>query len=574
MKIIYFFTVLFFTTSFCNGQLSRFETSMGAENASYYEVMEWYKNLDKKSKQIKMITMGQTDANIPLNLVLVASNEKFNPVEWRQKNKVIILINNAIHAGEPDGVDASMMLVRDISNNKILLPENVCLAFIPVYNIGGYLNRGPSSRVNQNGPVEYGFRGNSQNLDLNRDFIKCDSKEAIAFSKIFQYLQPDIFIDNHVSDGADYQHTMTLLTTQYNKLGKELGNWLKNNFEPLLYKEMEKEKWDMVPYVNFENENLDSGMHMFYDPPRYSSGYAALFNTIAFVPETHMLKPYKDRVWSTYSLLKIIMTQASLNANAIKQIRHNAIQTSLDADSFPLSWKANTSTFDTIHFKGYQEAYKTSTVTQGSQLYYNHDQPFEKSIKFFNAYAPENFIKAPAYYVIPAGWHEVISRIAANGVSMQPLKKDTTLLVESYSIEHYNSYKNPYEKHHKNFAVSTSKKTEKIKFLRGDVLIPTHQRAKRYLVETLEPSGDDGFFAWNFFDAILQQKEGYSAYRWEPIAAQLLESNVALKALFEEKKLSDSAFANNPGEQLAFIYKHSPYFEPEFLRYPVYRLMQ
>ena len=128
-----------------------------------------------------------------------------------------------------------MMLSRDIIGKKITLPDNVVLAIIPVYNIGGALNRNSFSRANQNGPESYGFRGNAQNLDLNRDFIKCDSKNARSFTEIFHYLNPDIFIDNHVSDGADYQHVMTLITTQHNKLGNELGEWLKKTFEPKLF---------------------------------------------------------------------------------------------------------------------------------------------------------------------------------------------------------------------------------------------------------------------------------------------------------------------------------------------------
>ncbi len=237
---------------------------------------------------------------------------------------MVILINNGIHPGEPDGIDASMMLVRDIVVGKLQLANNIALAIIPVYNIGGCLNRNAFSRANQNGPKEYGFRGNAQNLDLNRDFTKNDSKEAKAFAQIFHLLDPDILIDNHVSDGADYQHTMTLLTTQYDKLGDNLGAWLKNNFEPQLYKGMAEKKWDMTPYVNFETETPDKGMEMFYDPPRYSSGYAALFQTIGFVPETHMLKPFKERVLSTYALMQTVIEKAALNATALINERNKA----------------------------------------------------------------------------------------------------------------------------------------------------------------------------------------------------------------------------------------------------------
>ena len=184
--------------------------------------------------------MAQTDANFPLHLVVVSNDKDFNFESIHKKNKRIILINNGIHPGEPDGIDASMLLVRDIVTGKEKLPDNIVLAIIPVYNIGGCLNRSANYRVDQNGPEEFGFRGNSENLDLNRDFIKCDSKDAKAFTEIFHLVDPDVFVDNHVSDGADYQHVMTLLTSQHNKLGGPMGEFMNKNFEPGLYSLMKK----------------------------------------------------------------------------------------------------------------------------------------------------------------------------------------------------------------------------------------------------------------------------------------------------------------------------------------------
>ena len=222
------------------------------------------------------------------------------------------------------------------------------LAVIPVYNIGGSLNRNSFSRVNQNGPESYGFRGNAENLDLNRDFIKADSKNAFAFEKIFHLLNPDIFIDNHVSDGADYQHTMTMLTTQHNKLEGEIGDFLHDVFEPALYKSMKEKNWQMCPYVNFEESSLKNGWDAFYDPPRYSSGYAALFETIAFIPETHMLKPYADRVKSTYAFMQTVIEQASKYSNDILAKRKASIEAIKQQKEFPLSWKVDSSKYD-IH---------------------------------------------------------------------------------------------------------------------------------------------------------------------------------------------------------------------------------
>jgi len=295
MKKIFFLPFILLSIM-TQSQKTVFEKSGGKETATYFQVIEFYKQLAQRSPIIKVETRLETDASYPLHLILISNNKKFDPSAWKKEKKVIILINNGIHPGEPDGIDASMMLARDIADKKITLPDNVALGIIPVYNIGGALNRNHFSRVNQDGPESYGFRGNAQNLDLNRDFTKCDSKNARSFTEIFHFLDPDILVDTHVSDGADYQHTMTLITSQYNKLGEELGSWVKDVFEPALFKGMKEKNWDMVHYVNVEDKDPSHGFSMFYDSPRYSTGYAALFNTICFMPETQMLKPYMESV--------------------------------------------------------------------------------------------------------------------------------------------------------------------------------------------------------------------------------------------------------------------------------------
>ena len=485
----------------------------------------------------------------------------------------MLLINNGIHPGEPDGIDASMMLLRDLAQGKIKAPQNVVVAVIPVYNIGGSLNRGSFSRVNQNGPEQYGFRGNAQNLDLNRDFIKADSKNAFAFEKIFQWLNPDIFIDNHVSDGADYQHTMTLLTTQYNKLQGETGTFLHDIFEPALYKGMKEKHWDMCPYVNFEESSLKEGWEAFYDPPRYSSGYAALFETIAFIPETHMLKPYADRVKSTYAFMQTVMEEGGRFSDVILEKRKASHSALKQQNSFPLRWKVDSSRPDQINFKGYDTSMTISEVTGLPRFYYDHSKPFEKQIKFYNSFTPSVSVQKPKAYIIPQGWHNVVDRLKLNNAMLQQLKNDTTIRVEYYKVENYKSAARAYEGHHINNDIRLSTHNDSIHFLKGDYIIYTGQDADRYIVETLEPLGDDSFFAWGFFDAVLQRKEYYSDYRWEDVAAAYLKQHPEVKALLEEKKKTDTAFAASAQQQLYFVYIHSHYSEPGYMRIPVFRLM-
>ena len=553
-------------------QQSRFEKSNGKETATYFEAIQWYKDLSKISTEISIKEMGATDAGYPLHLIMISADKKFNPDKWHTQKKVVILVNNGIHPGEPDGIDASMMLIRDILNKKIKLPANIAIAFIPVYNIGGCLNRNSYTRVNQNGPAEYGFRGNAQNLDLNRDFTKADTKEAKSFTQIFHYLNPDILIDNHVSDGADYQHTMTLISTQYNKLNPVLGKWLKEDFEPVIYKNMATKGWDLIPYVDFETTDFDKGMQMFYDPPRYSSGYAALFNTLSFMPETHMLKPYKQRVNSTYDLMVSFIEAASLKANEIIEHRKVAQANVVAQQKFPLKWVPETTLFREIIFKGYERDSAKSEATGLQKMFYNHDKPFTKKIKFFDVFNGVDLIEKPVAYIVPYGWLAVIDLLKLNGVMVSQFKKDTSVTVTAYYIDGYKSLALAYEKHHKNYDIQVSVSKKNQRFLKGDFIVYMNQQSNRYIIEMLEPTGNDSFFAWNFFDGILQQKEGYSDYRWEDIAAGVLKANPALRQKLEEKKLADAKFANNPSAILNFIYKKSVYSENAYLKYPVYRI--
>jgi len=550
-----------------------FEVSNGKGTTTYFDCIQYYQQLDKQHSSISVKAFGSTDAGYPLHLVMYSKDGKFDPQLWHQKNKVVLFVNNGIHPGEPDGIDATMMLMRDLATKKIKVPDSVVIAAIAVYNIGGSLNRGSYSRANQNGPDAYGFRGNAQNLDLNRDFIKSDSKNAKTFATIFQWLNPDIFMDNHVSDGADYQHTMTLLTTQHDKLGGSVGAYLHDVFEPALYKGMAEKNWPMCPYVNFETANPDKGWAAFYDPPRYSSGYAALFQTIAFVPETHMLKPFAERVKSTYALMQTMIETAEKNTSAIKTVRRKSLQQVQQQQSFPLSWKVDSSKTDAINFKGYEAAYKQSEVTGMQRLFYDHSKPFEKTITYYNHFQGIRMVQKPKAYIIPQGWHAVIDLLKINQVKLKQLKQDTTITVESYSIENYKTSPRAYEKHYRHSDVVLNTKKQNIKFLKGDYIIYTGQTADRFLVETLEPHADDSYFNWNFFDAILQQKEGYSDYRWEDVAVAYLKEHPEVRQALEEKKKTDSKFAASAAAQLEFVYKNSPYYEPAHMRYPVFRLV-
>jgi hypothetical protein len=549
-----------------------FERSKGMQTATFFEAIDFYKRLADKYHSLSVIDIGISDIGYPLRAVMYTKDGDTKKEDWKREGRLIMLINNDIHPGEPDGVDACMMLLRNAATGKIDVPKNIVLVVIPVYNIGGALNRNSTSRMNQNGPESFGFRGNAKNLDLNRDFIKCDAAETIGFEDLFTKLNPDIFIDNHVSDGADYQHVMTLLASQHDKLGGECGAYMYNTLTPLIYKDMKTKGYDLVPYVNDFSTSPDNGWREFFESPRFSSGYASLFSTLSYVPETHMLKPFKDRVNATYALMQTLIKLGSEHANEIKQVRANDRNALKEKTEFALDWKVDTTRCDSILFRGYEATYITSKVSGLPRLYYDHSKPYTRNVAFYDHYVPSKKITAPVAYIIPKAWVAVISRLRGNGVHMERFDRDTDMNVTAYHIDNYETLPHPYESHylHKNVQVTAA--AINLRVTEGDYFIPLNQPAKRYLVETLEPTGPDAFLAWNFFDGILQQKEYFSDYVFEDRAAQMLEKDPALKAMLEDKRKQDTTFAKNADAQLDFVYRHSAYMEPEYMRYPVYRV--
>ena len=552
-------------------QQTPYELGNKNQTATYNEAISFYKKLAASSAQAKLLSYGNTDFGKPLHLLVLSKDKIFDPVQIRKSNKRILLINNGIHPGEPEGIDASMMFARDLlKENK--LPDDVVICIIPVYNIDGSFNRTSTSRANQNGPEAYGFRGNSKNYDLNRDFIKTDSKNSATFQQIFTLWQPEIFVDTHTSNGADYQYTMTLIPTQKDKLNPILADYLTGTMVPSLYAGMKKKGFELIPYINSVQETPEAGITGFLESPRYSTGYAALHNVIGFMPETHMLKAYDKRVESTLLLLKTYVEIVERDARIIGENKQKADKAIALQKQFPLSWKLNESVYDSISFKGFAARYKPSAVSGADRLYYDISQPYTKTIKYWNKFEPQVTIDKPLAYVIPQAWDRVIALLKLNGVKVQQLTADADLKVDSYYISDYKTATRPFEGHYLHTNVLLRTEQQQRKFYTGDYIVYTDQPQNRYIMETLEPQATDSFFTWNFFDSILDQKEHYSAYVFEDTAAELLKNTPGLTEKLNLEKANNPTFAKDPRAQLEFVYKNSNYYESTHLRYPIARL--
>ena len=543
-------------------------------SVTYAKAIELYKAMAAKDKRIQVNEVGMTDVGIPLHEVIVDINSDFNPGDARRRKKNVLFINNGIHPGEPDGIDATLWLVQDILTDpkKAALLERLVLVIIPVYNIDGALVRNSSLRASQNGPAEYGFRGNGQNLDLNRDFIKCDTKNAMSFSELYTKWDPEIFIDNHVSNGADYTYTMTMLASHPDKLGYGQAAFLRTQMLTDLYKRMDIKSFPMCPYVNVWGPPPDKGLPGFIDSPRYASGYGSLFQSFCFVPETHMLKLYDQRVKATYAFMMSMIEYNAENYVSIKIERAKAIRDMKVAQKMPVAWEMDKTKNDTFNFKGYDYAYVNSEVSGLPRLKYFRDKPVTWKVPYYGYANATTMVDVPTSYILPQAYYKVVERMKMNGVKMVKIGQDTVIKGQAYKIIKTESIKNPYESHfgHYNTQVELIEVTKQ--FLKGDYIIPTDQRAKRYIVETLEPQATDSYFNWNFFDGILNRKEGFSDYVFEDEAAELLKKDPPLRTALDKAIEADPALKTNAFGQLNFIYERSKYGEPWANVYPVVKV--
>ncbi|MDX1905202.1 MAG: M14 family zinc carboxypeptidase [Thermonemataceae bacterium] len=568
--LFYFFSFL----AFSQNLQTPFELSKGTQTATYQEGIGFYEQLDKQYEEIKLLQYGTSDAGFPLHLAVYSADGDFEPSSLKQKGRNIFLVINAIHAGEPDGVDASMMLLRDIVTDNSLkkICKNTVIAVIPFYSVGGVLQRNSVGRANQNGPASYGFRGNARNYDLNRDFTKLDTENAKTFVQIFQTWQPDVQIDNHVSNGADYQYTMTYIFPNLAELNPEIAAYFKKEFQPDLKNLMKKKNEEITPYVETKDETPDGGLIQDFSSPRFSNGYATLFHTLAFVAETHMLKSFDKRVEATYKLMQSILEILDKDGAKIRKNRKKAFEYDQKEKSFVLDWKIDFSKSEMIDFKGYEASYISSKVTNGKRLFYDKQKPYNKKIPFYNVYQEKLRLEKPKMYIIPKLYSHIAKILEMNGVKVSKIQKNDTFKGFYYYIKNYQTSQKPYEGHYPHQNTEVEKRAATYEVTDGDWIVMGNQAHIRFIMSVLEPQAPDSYFNWNYFDILLQQKEYYSAYVFEEIAEKILKENPTIKANLQEKIQKEAEFAKNPKAQLDYIYYQSPHYEKHHLRYPIFRV--
>lgn len=545
---------------------------IGNTSPDYYSLIAHLKSLDKANERMTLFEMGPSDVpGLPLYLCVLNSAQDSASTFEKARNGTTLLFNNAIHPGEPDGINACLIYTENYLKLDSINPSDPLVAFIPAYNVGGMLNRSSTSRANQNGPEEYGFRGNAQNLDLNRDFTKMDSENAHTFARIFHALQPDVFVDNHVSNGADYQYTLTYISSVRERIAPSLRKLIYGTLLPQITQDLKTSKWDLFPYVETVKDIPDSGIHQFNDLPRYAMGYASLFNTVSFTVETHMLKPFPNRVKATHDFMYSLVQWCVKNRNTLEKARENAHEWEGSLSHFRYNY-VRTNEADSLIFKGFQATRDTNDITGLVHLKYDRTQPFQKTIPFYKQYAPKDSLSIPRFYIIRGQERRIIDQLKLHGIVMNEFREAQKITVIAQIVHSFDAISKPYEGHymHPNKVIERVEKS--MVFRPGDVIIPCNQNGSLFLHSVLQPEAEDSYFTWNYFDSYLQEKEYFSNYVFVDKIRNLLKTQPELKQAYEAKKSSDPEFAASEWQQLYFLYQHSPYFEPSYMMLPVFEL--
>ncbi|AFH48247.1 Putative carboxypeptidase [Ignavibacterium album JCM 16511] len=560
-----------------NYWLTHFEKSGMTESPDYNSTIKYFEKFEKNFPYVKIKDIGLTPQGRKLKVVIVSKDKAFTPQQAKKTKKAVVLIQNGIHPGEIEGKDACMLLLREIlvTKEKSNLLNNLILLIIPVLNIDGHERISPFNRPNQNGPKKMGWRTNALNLNLNRDYLKVDTPEIQSFLKLFNEWLPDFMIDNHTTNGADYQYHVTYGIETHQNIDRGLVQWIKNKYLPYLHKKVEADGFIIGPYMEFKDGTVESGILDLPSPPRLSHGYCAAQNRVCLLVETHSLKPFANRVFSTKSMMQHTLEFLNENFKEIMIINNQADKNHIknylvEKKKFPLVLVSN-GKFEKFLFKGFEWYDEYSEIT-GSTVRKYTDKPIEIEIPIFNQAKSAKKIFVPEAYLIPQEFENIIRVLKHHHINLTRIQSDKIFKVERYRFNNVNFAPRPYEGRQLP-SFDTVCFEEKVLCRKGTYVVPTNQRALRVIVNLLEPDAPDSFVHWGFFNAFFERKEYAEAYIMEPYAKVMIENDQSLKNEFYKRLEADEKFRNNPLDRLDFFYRKSLFFDKGENVYPIMRLI-
>ena len=568
------------------------EKSAFAKTPSYDETMAYLRRVAAAAPgQVRIEIFGKTGEGRDLVAVIASKDGVFDPDALHRSGRPIVLIQNGIHAGEIDGKDASLALLRDmvVTRTRKALLDRAVVVILPIYNADGHERSGPYNRINQNGPEEMGWRTTALNLNLNRDYMKADAPETRAFLRLWNRWLPDYFVDDHVTDGLDYQYDVTYQCDSTPDVVPAIAEWQSRVVEPYLAQSVAQAGHVPGPYIDPKDaSDLSKGMRTWPSLPRYSNGYANVQNRPGMLVETHMLKDYRTRVGGTYAILRALLELVNRDADALLRMNRDADAATIAGGKapgrspMPLLLLSDGTT-EPFAYKGIRVEASPSEISGGRRLSYTAE-PIEMTLPKDKGFTAAVAVVPPAAYIVPAQWTEVIDVLAAHGVRISRTTRPWEGEVETYRCDEPRWNPRPFEGRQVLFSPGEGTPPsdaalgpcrvvrEKLTYPAGSVVVPLDQRSAKVAIHLLEPQGPDSLVAWGFFNAIFEQKEFGEGYVVEKLAPEMLAKDPKLAAEFEARLAADPKFAASPEARLAFFYDRSRWRDPKLGLYPVGRL--
>lgn len=554
---------------------TEFEISDFLSTDDYENSIKYFKKLAENSEYAHYFTFGVSPQGRELAALLLSKNQNFNPIDLNEREVPLVMIQNGIHSGEIEGKDACMIMAREIliTKEKINYLDKVDLLIIPIFNVDGHERKSPYNRINQNGPEEMGWRTTAQNYNLNRDFMKADAPEMQALLKLFSDYLPDFYIDTHTTNGADYQYTITYDIQRWQNVYPAASKWISEEYIPYIESEFDKSSYLISPYVGYKKRDVKNGVTYWASSPRFSHGYAVLQNRPGLLIETHMLKPYKDRVISTQLLLEATIEKVGEDSKLLLSINREADKyfSNRSITHLPLSLTLLDTSFYSMPYKGFEPERKFSEIA-GTEITVYTDIPFEIDVPVYDVFDVRDSAVIPLAYYIPKEYKEIVDRLELHGIEAKELSKSEDREVVVTKFDDVKFPTNPYEKRFQP-TYSYNEITEIRTLAKGGYLVETNQRTLPVIVHLLEVNAPDSFMKWGFFNNIFERKEYFEVYSMEPIAKQMYENDEILRTEFNEK-LKDENFAKNIYARLNFFYERSKYFDEKYNEYPVYKILR
>lgn len=538
----------------------------------YDETVAWLQKLVAVSPDLRLTSIGTSPEGRRIWMVIASRDRAFTPREARATGKAIVLAQAGIHAGEIDGKDAGLMLLRDmtVAGTARELLEGAILLFVPIFNVDGHERFSAYTRINQRGPVEAGWRVTARGQNLNRDYAKLDTEEMRAMVAMIDEWRPHLYLDLHVTDGADYQADITYGFNGPAHASPAIGRWLEDVASPAIDADLRDMGHHPSGLMQFVAEGDPAkGVHGWWAEPRYSNGYGDVRHLPTILLENHSLKSYRQRVLGTRVFLESVLRLAG------RERRSLVAATEADAaarrDPVVLEWRPDPARTRPIEFGGVSSATRRSPITGDDVLEWT-GQAVTQSAPFRPMDTPGDSVRRPAAYLVPPAWREVIERLAAHGIRTETLMQSQAVEVEMYRLPEAKVSATPIEGRVMVQPGTPVPERRLETFPMLTVHVPTDQPLGDLAVALLEPHAPDSFFRWGFFLPILQQVEYVEPYIMAPTAERMLADDPALAAAFEKALAGDPGLASNPRARLRWFYERTPYADERARLYPVARV--